>query len=89
MWLPCLQGQYGEHYSLGKLSCQALFFGGVYFLTVVTQEWNSQLSNAIYETKQEKLASHGLRLNQVYFGDKATKRWNGESIQRFSIRNRW
>ncbi len=50
-------------------------------LTVVTQDWNSQLSNAIYKTKREKLAQHGLRLNQVYFGEIAPEIWNGQAIR--------
>lgn len=50
-------------------------------LTVVTQDWNSQLSNAMYDTKREKLAAHGLRLNQLYFGERAPARWTGESIR--------
>ena len=48
---------------------------------MVTQDWNSQLSNAIYETKREKLAQHGLLLNQIYFGEMAPEAWNGQSIR--------
>jgi uncharacterized protein with ParB-like and HNH nuclease domain len=50
-------------------------------LTVVTQDWNSQLSNAIYETKRQKLTEHGLLLNQTYFGEMAPAVWNGQSIR--------
>ena len=50
-------------------------------LTVVTQDWNAQLSNAIYETKRQKLADHGLLLNQTYFGEMAPAVWNGQSIR--------
>lgn len=50
-------------------------------LTVVTQDWNSQLSNAMYDTKREKLASHGLRLNQMFFGERAPTKWTGGSIR--------
>lgn len=51
-------------------------------LTVVTQEWNSQLSNASYASKRPKLAEHGLMLNQVYFRDHAPLRWNGDAIRK-------
>jgi hypothetical protein len=50
-------------------------------LTLVTQEWNSQLSNAIYETKRQKLAQHGLLLNQRYFGTNPPSTWNGDAIR--------
>ncbi|MBM4432157.1 MAG: HNH endonuclease, partial [Chloroflexi bacterium] len=50
-------------------------------LTVVTQDWNAQLSNSIYETKRQKLAEHGLLLNQAYFGEMAPAVWNGQSIR--------
>ena len=50
-------------------------------LTVVTQDWNAQLSNAIYETKRQKLADHALLLNQTYFGEMAPAVWNGQSIR--------
>lgn len=36
-------------------------------LTLVTQEWNSSLSNAPFAFKRQKLASHALRLNSHYF----------------------
>lgn len=51
-------------------------------LTVVTQEWNSQLSNSSYAIKRPKLAEHGLLLNQVYFRTEAPGRWNGDAIRR-------
>lgn len=38
-------------------------------LTLVTQEWNSALSNAVYAVKKAKLGSHALLLNRVYFND--------------------
>ncbi|HBY97052.1 MAG TPA: hypothetical protein DEP84_24415 [Chloroflexi bacterium] len=50
-------------------------------LTLVTQDWNSQLSNSIYATKRQRLAEHGLLLNQNYFRDEAPERWNGQSIR--------
>ncbi len=50
-------------------------------LTVVTQNWNAQLSNAIYATKRAKLSTHGLLLNQHYFGEMASAYWNGQSIR--------
>ena len=51
-------------------------------LTVVTQEWNSALSNASYATKKAKLAQHGLLLNQLYFAQEETSNeWTGDSIR--------
>lgn len=50
-------------------------------LTLVTQEWNSALSNAAYSQKLEKLQQHGLKLNQAYFGENAPATWNGEAIR--------
>ncbi|MDA0243005.1 MAG: DUF262 domain-containing protein [Chloroflexi bacterium] len=48
-------------------------------LTLVTQEWNSQLSNAAFATKRNKLAIHGLLLNKLYFSQTAEV-WNSEAI---------
>ncbi|MEI7990238.1 MAG: DUF262 domain-containing protein [Chloroflexota bacterium] len=49
-------------------------------LTLVTQGWNSDLSNAPFSEKKPKLAEHGLLLNKEYF-----KRdiiiWNDQSIK--------
>ena len=39
-------------------------------LTLVTQEWNSQLSNGPFELKRDKLAQHALRINSNYFSQK-------------------
>ncbi len=50
-------------------------------LTLVTQAWNSQLSNSIYAAKCTQLGQHGLRLNADYFGDNAPTHWNGDSIR--------
>ena len=50
-------------------------------LTVVTLDWNSQLSNSRYDVKRQKLAEHGLLLNQVYFRKQAPDVWNGQSIR--------
>ncbi len=36
-------------------------------LTLVTQEWNSQLSNGPFELKRDKLAQHALKINSDYF----------------------
>jgi len=51
-------------------------------LTIVTQDWNSQLSNSSYDVKREKLAKHGLLLNQRYFGEFAPEIWNGKTIRK-------
>lgn len=50
-------------------------------LTVVTQDWNSHLSNSRYAVKRPKLAEHGLRLNQEYFANHAPATWNAEAIR--------
>lgn len=55
-------------------------------LTVVTQDWNSQLSNSSYNLKRQKLAEHGLLLNQTDFREQAPALWNGQSIRE---RARW
>lgn len=51
-------------------------------LTVVTQDWNSQLSNSSYSVKRQKLAEHGLLLNQHYFRELAVDVWNGQAIRK-------
>ena len=50
-------------------------------LTLVTQEWNSQLSNDAYAMKRAKLATHGLLLNQEYFSALAPAAWNGQAVR--------
>lgn len=49
-------------------------------LTLVTQEWNSALSNAAYSDKQARLRQHGLLLNKHYFASSPAV-WNGDSIR--------
>lgn len=49
-------------------------------LTIVTQEWNSSLSNAPFASKKAKLAQHALRLNNDYF-TRSIPRWNETAIQ--------
>lgn len=50
-------------------------------LTLVTQEWNSTLSNSPYATKKRRLANHALLINQAYFGrDDAPIQWDKNSI---------
>ena len=48
-------------------------------LTLVTQEWNSSMSNALYAKKKGLLGQHALKLNSSYFAD-GPKQWNGEAI---------
>lgn len=55
-------------------------------LTLVNQDWNSQLSNAAYETKRQKLRKHGLKLNELFFDELASNIWNGDAIR---DRARW
>jgi uncharacterized protein with ParB-like and HNH nuclease domain len=49
-------------------------------LTLVTQEWNSSLSNAPFKDKRAKLANHALRLNSDYFS-RPIPHWGKEAIQ--------
>lgn len=49
-------------------------------LTLVTQEWNSTLSNSSYSRKRKLLSEHALLLNREYFGE-ATLKWNEDSIR--------
>ncbi|MBE2202473.1 MAG: DUF262 domain-containing protein [Anaerolinea sp.] len=49
-------------------------------LTLVTQEWNSNLSNAAYADKKAKLRVHGLLLNKNYFQN-GPDTWNGDMIR--------
>lgn len=48
-------------------------------LTLVTQEWNSSMSNAPYPKKKELLGQHALKLNSSYFAN-GPKQWNGTTI---------
>lgn len=48
-------------------------------LTLVTQEWNSSMSNAPYSKKRGYLERHALELNRSYFTT-APKRWNRQAI---------
>lgn len=48
-------------------------------LTLVTQKWNSELSNAPFVTKQRKLSQHALLLNSTYFGQ-AIEKWDDGAI---------
>lgn len=49
-------------------------------LTLVTQGWNSELSNSHFEEKRAKLSGHALRLNSDYFGA-GIDRWDDEAIR--------
>lgn len=49
-------------------------------LTLVTQEWNSSLSNASFADKQTRLSQHGLLLNSQYF-NQPIQVWNSEAIR--------
>ena len=49
-------------------------------LTLVTQEWNTELSNASFQKKQKRLAEHGLKLNSLYFSKENFDKWNEHSI---------
>lgn len=49
-------------------------------LTLVTQEWNSALSNASFSIKKPKLQSNALRLNSDYFS-RPIPLWNESAIR--------
>ena len=49
-------------------------------LTLVTQEWNSALSNSSFEAKKIKLIDHALRLNSEYFAQDISI-WNSDAIR--------
>ncbi len=49
-------------------------------LTLLTQVWNSEFSNAPFADKKARLAAHALRLNSDYFSQDITS-WNESSIQ--------
>ena len=49
-------------------------------LTLVTQEWNSSLSNSRFVVKKSKLSSHALRLNCEYFS-RPLSEWNEQTIR--------
>lgn len=48
-------------------------------LTLVTPEWNSQLSNSPFLVKKKKLAEHALRINSDYFS-LTIDRWDEKAI---------
>lgn len=48
-------------------------------LTLVTPEWNSQLSNSAFLVKKQKLAEHGLLINSDYFS-LTIDRWDDKAI---------
>ena len=50
-------------------------------LTLVTQEWNSSLSNAPFAIKRKKLAAHALKLNADYFGREDVTAWDASAIR--------
>jgi hypothetical protein len=50
-------------------------------LTLVTQTWNSSMSNLPFERKRELLANHALLLNRSYFSS-GLDRWDGEAIRK-------
>ena len=49
-------------------------------LTLVTQEWNWELSNSPFSNKKARLSSHALRINSEYFSQPIQK-WDDASIQ--------
>ena len=49
-------------------------------LTLLTQSWNSEFSNAPFAEKKARLAAHALRLNSSYFSQDIAS-WNESAIQ--------
>jgi hypothetical protein len=49
-------------------------------LTLVTQDWNSSLSNAPFAIKRKRLAGHALRLNSDYFSEEIAA-WDEAAIR--------
>ncbi len=50
-------------------------------LTLVTQEWNTSLSNSSFLIKKHALANHALQINNEYFSQQLTT-WDENSILR-------
>ncbi|MDB9510696.1 DUF262 domain-containing protein [Kamptonema animale CS-326] len=48
-------------------------------LTLVTSEWNAQLSNSAFLVKKQKLAKHALQINNDYFSQ-SINRWDKQAI---------
>lgn len=49
-------------------------------LTLITQDWNSSLSNRSFAIKRQRLAGHALRINSDYFSQNISE-WNEETIR--------
>lgn len=49
-------------------------------LTIVSSEWNSQLSNSAFFLKKQKLANHALKINNEYFSN-CPYSWNEQAIR--------
>lgn len=50
-------------------------------LTLVTQGWNSSLSNGSFYDKKQKFTQHALLLNKEYFSDKQITTWDEKAIR--------
>ena len=48
-------------------------------LTLVTQGWNTRMSNSVYSEKRGNLMRHALLINSHYFND--VEYWNADTIQ--------
>ena len=49
-------------------------------LTLITQDWNSSLSNKSFAIKKQKLLGHALKLNSDYF-EQEIEEWDEEAIR--------
>lgn len=54
-------------------------------LTLVTQDWNTELSNGAFAAKKAKLSNHALHINSGYFS-RDICRWNKQAIR---LRTEW
>ncbi len=63
---------------------QDLYLNSLGNLTLVTQRWNSRMSNSAWEEKSALLRKHGLPLNYLYFGEARpgdVRTWNEQAIR--------
>ena len=63
---------------------QDLYLNSLGNLTLVTQRWNSRMSNGAWEEKGALLRKHGLPLNYLYFGEARpgdVRTWNEQAIR--------
>lgn len=77
-----LSPQWKEHLGANLEQIYNEYLDTIGNLTLVTQEWNTELSNAPFQEKQKRLAQHGLKLNSQYFSKVDLDKWDGQAIQK-------